>query len=79
MQSVAIAVTNVELFALTIDLHVGFMRPAKPGPISALAQITDMRKQFAFLEGELFDTGGKLCVRATASSVPVKVDPREVY
>ena len=79
MGQVVVAVTNGEFLTTTTDLHVNFMRPAQPGPISVVGQITNIGTQLVFLEGKLFDSVGTLCARATASSLPVKIDPREPY
>jgi uncharacterized protein (TIGR00369 family) len=79
MGPIVVAVTNGEFFTTTADLHVNFMRPAQPGPISVVGQITNIGKQLVFLEGKLFDAGGRLCARATASSLLTKIDPRELY
>jgi len=79
MGPIVVAVTNAEAIAPTIDLNVSFIRPVKPGPISVMAQITNMRKQVVFLEGKLFDLNGKLCARAVASSLLVRVDPKKLF
>jgi uncharacterized protein (TIGR00369 family) len=77
MGPVVVAVTNGEFMGTTTDLHVSYMRPVKPGTISVVGEITNIGKQFVFLEGKLFDASGKLCARATASSLLVKIDQRE--
>ena len=79
MGPIVVAVSNAEAIAPTIDLQVSFIRPVKPGPISVLAQITNMGKQIVFLEAKLFDSNGKLCARAIASSFLVRVDPKEMF
>jgi uncharacterized protein (TIGR00369 family) len=71
MGPIVVAVTGGQSFPATIDLNVSFIRPVTPGPISVTAHIANMGKQLVFLEGELFDAGGKLCARATASSMLV--------
>jgi uncharacterized protein (TIGR00369 family) len=68
MGPIVVAATVGAAFPTTIDLHVHFIRPVKPGPISVTAEITNMGKQLVFLEGQLFDSAGKLCTRATASA-----------
>jgi uncharacterized protein (TIGR00369 family) len=74
--AVVLAVTNGEFTTATVDLHVSYIRPVKPGPISVVAQITNMGKQLAFMEGKLFSGDGKLSARAIGSSVLLKVDER---
>lgn len=66
------AVTNGETFGTTVDLNVKFIRPVKPGPVSATAQITNMGQRIAFLEGKLFDSSEKLCARGMATALLVK-------
>jgi uncharacterized protein (TIGR00369 family) len=68
MGPIVVAATGGAAFPTTIDLHVHFIRPVPPGPISVTAEITNMGKQLVFLEGQLFDSAGKLCTRATASA-----------
>ena len=68
MGPIVVAATGGAAFPTTINLHVHFIRPVKPGPISVTAEITNMGKQLVFLEGQLFDSAGKLCTRATASA-----------
>ena len=69
MGPIVVAVTAATALPTTIDLHVHFIRPVKPGAISVIAEIINMGKQLVFLEGRLFDSAGKLCARATASAV----------
>jgi uncharacterized protein (TIGR00369 family) len=69
MGPIVVAATDGAAFPTTIDLHVNFIRPVKPGPISVTGQITNMGKQLVFLEGQLFDSDGNLCARATASAL----------
>jgi uncharacterized protein (TIGR00369 family) len=69
MGPIVVAVTEGASFPTTVDIHVNFIRPVKPGPIAVDAEITSMGKQLVFLEGRLFDSAGKLCARATASAL----------
>lgn len=66
------AVTNGETFGTTIDLNVKFIRPVRPGPVTATAHLTSMGQRIAFLEGKLFDSNEKLCARGMASALLVK-------
>ena len=61
--------TEGRMFATTIDLHVHFLRPVKPGPIMTKAQLTQLGKKVAFAEGQLFDSDGRLSARATCSAL----------
>lgn len=74
MGPLVVASTNRESFGTTIDLNVSFIRPVRPGPITATAQITGMGTRVAFMEGKLFDSNEKLCVRATATALLVKFE-----
>ena len=57
-----------KLFTPTIDLHVSFIAPAKPGPIIGEGQVVQAGKSVAFLEGRLTDASGALLARATATA-----------
>jgi uncharacterized protein (TIGR00369 family) len=74
MGPLVVATTNGESFGPTIDLNVSFIRPVKPGPITATAQITGMGTRVAFMEGKLFDANERLCARATATALLVKFE-----
>ena len=56
------------IFAPTIDLHVSFLRPAKPGAFVGKGRVVSLGKSIAFVEGELFDQTGTLVARATATA-----------
>lgn len=57
-----------KLFTPTIDLHVSFIAPARPGPIIGEGQVVQAGKSVAFLEGRLTDAAGALLARATATA-----------
>ena len=56
------------LYTPTIDLHVSFLSPARPGPLFGEGQVIQAGKSIAFLEGRLTDADGVLLARATASA-----------
>lgn len=56
------------LYTPTIDLHVSFLSPARPGPLFGEGQVIQAGKSIAFLEGRLTDPDGVLLARATASA-----------
>jgi uncharacterized protein (TIGR00369 family) len=58
-------------FPSTIDLHTHYLRPVSVGPVSVKARVVKTGRSIAFLEAELFDAGGKLSARATASAALV--------
>lgn len=45
-----------------------FLNPVKLGPVTTEATVTKLGRKVAFTEGLLFDSEGKLCVRATSSA-----------
>ena len=55
-------------FTPTIELHVSFLAPVRPGPLYAEGQVVQAGKSIAFLEGRLMDLSGTLIARATASA-----------
>jgi uncharacterized protein (TIGR00369 family) len=56
------------LFPPTIDMHVTFLAPAKPGPLYGEGQVVQAGRSIAFLEGKLMDADGVVVARATASA-----------
>ena len=56
------------MFTPTIELHVSFLAPARPGPLYGEGQVVQAGKSIAFLEGKLMDLSGTLIARATASA-----------
>src|SRR6202167_3745458 len=46
-------------FAPTTDLHVQFLRPARPGRLTGRGRIVRRGRQIAFLAGELLDESGE--------------------
>ncbi len=55
-------------WAPTTDLHVQFLRPARPGRIIGRGRIVRRGGQVAFLAGELIDEQGDLLATATATA-----------
>lgn len=62
------------LFTPTIDLHVSFIAPARPGPLFGEGQVISAGKSIAFLEGKLMDGEGALIARAAATARLVAAD-----
>lgn len=54
------------LYTTTISLTVNFLAPAKPGPLVVEAQVTQLGRSIAFMEGRLMAENGT--VLATAST-----------
>ena len=55
-------------FAPTTDLHVQFLRPARPGRLTGRGRVVRRGSNVAFLAGELLDDSGQLVAVATATA-----------
>jgi uncharacterized protein (TIGR00369 family) len=55
-------------FAPTTDLHVQFLRPARPGRLVGRGRIVKRGKGIGFLAGELTDESGAVVATATATA-----------
>lgn len=55
-------------FAPTLDLHVQFLRPARPGRLLGRGRIVQRGREVCFLSGELLSPEGKLVAVATATA-----------
>lgn len=55
-------------WAPTTDLHVQFLRPAKPGELRGHGRIVRRGRDIAFMAGELRDLDGELLATATATA-----------
>jgi uncharacterized protein (TIGR00369 family) len=55
-------------FAPTLDLHVQFLRPARPGRLYGRGRIVQRGEHVCFLAGELVDPGGRPVAVATATA-----------
>jgi len=55
-------------FAPTTDLHVQFLRPARPGRLIGRGRVVRQGKDVAFLAGELADDSGQIVAVATATA-----------
>jgi uncharacterized protein (TIGR00369 family) len=56
-----------KMLAATIDLHVQYLRPVRPGPVEVAARITEKGRAILFAEAELYDLRGKIAAKARAS------------
>jgi uncharacterized protein (TIGR00369 family) len=54
-------------FAPTTDLHVQFLRPAKPGRLLGRGRVVRRGREIGFLAGELLDEDGVVVAVATAT------------
>jgi uncharacterized protein (TIGR00369 family) len=55
-------------FAPTTDLHVQFLRPARPGRLTGRGRVVRRGRDVAFLAGELVDGSGQVVAVATATA-----------
>jgi uncharacterized protein (TIGR00369 family) len=55
-------------FAPTTDLHVQFLRPARPGRLTGRGRVVRRGRDVAFLAGELVDESGEIVAVATATA-----------
>ena len=60
--------TDGRLYTATVTMTVNFLAPAKPGPITGEATVTQLGKTIAFVEGRLTDKDGTLLATATSSA-----------
>src|SRR4029077_7605486 len=59
--------TGGKLYTATITMTVNFLAPAKPGPITGEATVTQLGKTVAFVEGRLAAEDGPVLATATTS------------
>jgi uncharacterized protein (TIGR00369 family) len=60
--------TDGKLYTATITMTVNFLAPASPGPIVGEANVTQLGKTIAFVEGKVMAEGGAVLATATASA-----------
>ncbi len=66
--------TEGKFFPPTIDMHVSFLSPTRPGRLVGEGRVLQLGKSIAFIEGVLFDAAGTAVARATASARLVAAD-----
>ena len=67
MGMMAILVLKGRAVASTIDLHIHYLRPVRPGPIEVEARITNKGPTILFAEAQLYDMRGEPAAKATAA------------
>src|SRR3954465_11562312 len=60
--------TDGKLYTATITLIVNFLSPAKPGPITGEARVTQLGRTVAFVEGRLMAEDGTVLAPAATSA-----------
>ena len=68
MGPAALIMTGGKFYTTTISLTVNFLKAAKPGPLIVEAQVTQLGKTIAFMEGKLTAEDGTLLATATTSA-----------
>lgn len=74
MGPAVLLMTGGATYTVTVDLHVSFLGPAKPGPIVGEGRVVQLGKSIGFVEGSLQDAAGTLLARATST---VRLVPAE--
>ena len=70
-----VATLPADQFAVTLDLNVSFLRPARPGRITGAGRVLHRGGSVAFLAGELRDDAGEVLATATATARIIRPDP----
>ena len=60
--------TEGKLYTATISMTVNFLAPARPGPITGEATVTQLGKTVAFVEGRLIAADGTVLAMASTSA-----------
>lgn len=68
MGPAVMVMTEGRLYTTTISLTVNFLVPAKPGPITVEAKVTQLGKTIAFVEGRLMAADGTVLATASVSA-----------
>lgn len=74
MGSMLVVLTDAEKGPVSVDLHMQFLRPAKPGLFVGEARIIHMTNSTAFTEATLYDEAGEAVAtaRQTQRLFPIK-------
>ena len=62
-----------KLIPLNLDCNVSYLRLVPIGPLKAKGRVLKMGRNIAYIEGELFDLGGKLLARATSTAMLTEI------
>ena len=76
MGPAALMTSQGRFYTTTISLTVNFLAPAKPGPLIVEAQVIQIGKSIAFMEGKLIADNG--AVLATASTTARLIEAAKV-
>jgi len=70
-----VATLGPDQFAPTADLHVQYLRPAKPGRLVGRGRVLKKGKDVAFMSGELLDGTGEVVATAAATALIRRLQP----
>jgi|TARA_R100000049_G_C1911052_1_gene58422 uncharacterized protein (TIGR00369 family) len=70
MGAALLASTNDAALPLNLDMNLTFVRMVPLETITAKGRVVKAGRKVAFLEGELFDSEGRLLARATSTAIP---------
>lgn len=62
---------------LNLDMNISFVGMVPLERITAKGRVVKAGRKVAFLEGELFDSEGRLLARATSTAIPTHVPGRD--
>jgi uncharacterized protein (TIGR00369 family) len=69
-----LATLEPDEFQSTLELHVNFLRPVRPGRVIGKGRIVHRENDMAFLEASLLDSHGTLIATATATARVIALD-----
>jgi uncharacterized protein (TIGR00369 family) len=69
-----LATLEPDQFQSTLELHVSFLRPLRPGRVVGKGRVVHRDGDMAFLEASLFDPHGTLVATATAVARVIALD-----
>ncbi len=69
-----LATLEPDQFQSTLEMHVSFLRPVRPGRVVAKGRVVHRNGDLAFLEASLFDRQGGLIATATATARVIALD-----
>jgi uncharacterized protein (TIGR00369 family) len=69
-----LATLEPDQFQSTLDLHVSFLRPVRPGRVRARGRVVHRNGDLAFLEASLLDRQGTLIATAKATARVIGLD-----
>tara|TARA_B100000749_G_scaffold241913_1_gene202473 strand:+ start:118 stop:543 length:426 start_codon:yes stop_codon:yes gene_type:complete len=70
MGAALLASTDDAALPLNLDMNLSFVRMVPLERITAKGRVIKHGRKVAFLEGELFDSEGRLLARATSTAIP---------